>query len=175
MKLKTIIILFAIVILMVGIATWIITDYYTVKDTLTQEFDFNVVSGKVAGFNLDKDKMHFGITCAGCGSFRKFSLNNTHSYKEKIRFFIASEEDNLGEWFYFYPAAGTVIGLNQTKEFKVAISPPENATPKMYEGKIIILTYKAWPWESVKDPPESRELKEIISTRAYNIWQGKLI
>ncbi len=174
MKVKNMLVLFLILLFVVAIAAYIIQDHIKPKQIITQEFDFKVTSGKKMGFNLDKDKLHFGWVCSVCSAIRNFTLTNNQKYNEKVRFWVAYEQipsetvKNLKELVWFSPYFG-VIEPNQTLGF-VATVDPTSATPQgNYTGIIIIKIYRAWPWESTPDTKEYLPLKGCFSKDLWDI------
>lgn len=177
MNVKTLLFLILIILFIVGIATYIIQDHIKPKETLTKEFDFYVVTGSNAGFNLDRDKLHFGKVSSGSSAERKFTLTNTHSYKERIKFMVAydsmyiEKSSNIQDWVWFYPSSA-ILEPNQTVDFRVVANPgPTNSSPDYYEGVIVIQAYKAWPWEKY----QSTVLPEKLSPPLQKIFDGRLI
>ncbi|MBU0460782.1 MAG: hypothetical protein ABIH82_04550 [Candidatus Woesearchaeota archaeon] len=145
MKLKSFLLILVILIVLIISITYTIADHKIPKKTVIIEFDFNVIN-RGAGFNLDKDKFHFGDIPLGSSATREIQWLNNNSYKEKIRFLIASNV-SIGNWFVFDPLSGSVLEPNEKQEFRIDLFIPENIFQQKYEGVIIVQVYKAWPWE----------------------------
>ncbi|MBT3297471.1 hypothetical protein HN385_00950 [archaeon] len=148
MKLNTFIPLMIIILISIGFVSYYVTDHFTVKDEFTIEFDFNLVD-KGMGFNLDPDKMHFGtFTALGASSMRTIRLYNNDTFKEKVQFFVSVENHTgVSHWLDIDPPTGTLLDINETKEFTLIMDPPANAQTGHYQGVIYIKITKAWPWD----------------------------
>jgi hypothetical protein len=146
MKVQNLLFIIIVIIALSGVATYIITDHLVSREVNYIPFDFGVVQ-KGAGFNLDKDKFHFGDIPLKGYAHRNINVNNSNPFREKAVFFIGSNV-SIGKWFKFTPNSGYIIEPGTVHTFKVSIFPPENASLQMYEGAIIVKLYKAWPWET---------------------------
>ena len=151
---------------MVGLAfaTYIIVDHLAPKETIVKEYDFHIVDRGV-GFNLDKDKIHFGIIMGGGTGTRKFTIENNASYTKKIKFLVAviENESNSNKWIFFDPPSGWIIESKESVDFNLVLKPPKDAEEGRYGGFIIVQIYKTWPWDKNPILPLSGKAKSCFS------------
>ncbi|MBI2662605.1 hypothetical protein HYX11_04055 [Candidatus Woesearchaeota archaeon] len=142
-KEKTIIFLLITVFCILIISSYIYVTYFIPTEIITLNYDFQIESPKNIGFNLDKDKLHFGITCPGCQEQRKITINNNENYKKKIKFYILVQNPSSADYFSISPPSGTIIKPQQKQEYIITLSIPQNASPIKDEGQIIIHYYQS--------------------------------
>ena len=142
-KEKTIIFLLTTILCILVISSYIYITYFIPTEIITLNYDFQIESPKNIGFNLDKDKLHFGITCPGCQEQRKITLNNNGNYKKKIKFYILAQNPSVADYFSINLPSGTIIKPQQKQEYVITLSIPQNASPIKDEGQIIIQYYKS--------------------------------
>ena len=181
MKLKNALLVFVVVIILILFSVYITIDHIKAKDVLTTEFDFYASQGKRIGFNLDPDKLHFGIVCQGCGARRDLIIENQQPFREKVEFYIAIADERDFEHFSISFPFGQILESGEEGNFTATLSVSSDAEIKKYEGAIITKTYKAWPWEeSIPIYPEwktrgcfSERLWEIIHCKAVAIEKAR--
>ena len=173
MKLKNVILLFAVVIFIILIASFILLDYLVPKDTKFIEFDFKTNKTTLKyGVNLDPDKLHFGRMCPDCLGKRKISIKNTADYNQKAKITISYYDKgvNIEEWIYFVPPSGTIIKINETKPFEIKIYAPKDIENNLHEGIFVIQLFKTWPWEHPSEKiAEFKPLTESDTNPILNI------
>lgn len=162
MKTHYLIILAVLLIAGICYSTYYFIDHLETKDEFTIEFDFNIVESGM-GFNLDKDKMHFGdFTAEGASSIRTIILSNNETFKKKVKFYISIEnQTETSSWLKVEPLSRSLLGVGESKNFTLRIDPPSDTPIGHYEGLIYIKINKAWPWD--KEPEIYRELKGCFS------------
>ncbi len=166
-----------LVLLMIGVAfaTYYVTDHIETKEEFTIDFDFNIVKEGM-GFNLDRDKMHFGsFSDSGASSVRTISLQNNNSFKEKVQFYVNIENHTgVSHWLNIDPPTGTLIDVNEKVDFKLEMDVPVGTPTGLYNGVIYIKITKAWPWD--KTPIIYGELEGCYSENTYEMFAcGKRI
>lgn len=129
---KGIIIIFCVILMTISIGV-LIYNYFIIVQT--QEYDIDLIVGNMAGFNLDKDKVHFGTLPPGNNAERKFDVQNLEYNLIKVNVKTSGE---FGKWIYvdknnFYLSKG------ESEEIKVIAYVPENAEINTYEGKLKIV------------------------------------
>lgn len=143
MKKKQIIYLLIIILFIIIISAYISLNYAVPKEITIINYDFQIDSPEKAGFNLDQDKLHFGITCPGCQEQRKITINNNDNYPKKIKFYVLTSNQSTADYFSINPPSGTIINPAQHQEYTITLSIPSNVTPKKETGIIIIKQYKS--------------------------------
>jgi hypothetical protein len=121
--------------------------YYQPEEVFVTEFDFFVTAEKNGGFNLDRDKMHFGKVCVGCVAKRGIDLFNKNNYTEKYLIKIASANETTLGFFSIYPDSSHILRPGEKKTFELYVSIPPGEEPGKHEGEVIIERYRALPWE----------------------------
>jgi len=135
----------AVLVLFFSTATALFYSFYMIKDV--QVFPADVyLSEKRIGFNLDKDKIHFGLVPREVSSSERF-VTISNKWKHGIDVMITGE-GALGEWLYseikengetlvtdyFY------LEPDESKEVTLFVIPPGEAEAnKIYEGTIKII------------------------------------
>ncbi len=150
MRLRSAIILFLLVGLVLGIVGYFIWDHVAPKEIITMKFDVHISNEKSGGFNLDTDKLHFGILSPQGFSNRKFTLHNQHNFDERIEVVIVSYNSEIANYVYISPTANTIIPKNKTEQFTISLFAHEKISLGGHYGHITIRTYKVWPWETKK-------------------------
>ncbi len=145
MKLKEAILVFLFVGILLIFGAYYYVSHMVPHKTQFIEFDMKVTGG-APGFNLDKDKMHFGDVCIKCPVTRQITIRNDHSFPERINFKIASTSLPLTNWVTIVPSS-YVVSPGKTHYFQVTASPSYEAEKKLYEGSIVVNRYKSFPWE----------------------------
>lgn len=149
-KIAYIVIGFALIIVVSQL--YLFVNYKTPKVTIETEYDFYALQNKNIGFDLDKDKLHFGLICKGCTAHRDFSIKNDKSYPLETHFVIESEDESP-TFFSIDPPPLTKILPGEKKDFTFYIKVPENYDLKgkedvKLEGKIQVQMYKLFPFKN---------------------------
>jgi hypothetical protein len=121
--------------------------YYQPEEIFISEFDFFVSAEKKGGFNLDKDKIHFGKVCVNCVAKRTIDLFNKNNYTEKYIIRITSANETTLSFFSIYPDSSYIIQPGEKKTFDIYVSIPPGEEPRKHEGEVIIERFRALPWE----------------------------
>lgn len=134
---------FVIVFLfLMGISFFMYVSYVTV-DVQVILMDVNFTGeNKIAGFNLDTDKLHFGeIPPESPSAYRKMSFTNIYPYPVAV---LVTTDGDMASWIrYEYNSTVT------TKKLRLYLEPGEEATvkflldvsqrpytPGLYEGEL---------------------------------------
>ncbi len=131
------------VILIVGVVTLLVMGFYffgleqpsNLTEVKTISFDFRVVEPSQVGFNLDKDKMHFGSVGRGSSAKRMVDIFNNHTFVQEGEFLILSNQ-SLGSWFKINPNSTFILNPGVQQTFEIYLVVPNNATFDWYEGAI---------------------------------------
>lgn len=137
-------IILAVVLLGILIGIWL---YYSqIEEIKILEMDAYVSKSQV-GFNLDKDKIHFGIAQPGTLVLRTIFLNSSgKEYPLKV---MIETKGSIAEYLtvkvdgqLFGQTAIFTLYPNETKEISYGFFPLIGAEEKMYEGKSQIVFMK---------------------------------
>ena len=138
MLISGIIILYCIIAVILTQQKLNLAENSEILETKEIEFDVNIKENSGPGFNLDKDKMHFGRLDKHTSSKRDFNLTNSYEKNMQIDFFIAGYDNiSLGKNLMITPSSTETLLQGETKEF-AAVFHSLNLTDGLYEGKIII-------------------------------------
>lgn len=95
------------------------------------------------GFNLDKDKLHFGnVPIYSHGSYRELTIENV--YDESVKVFL-SDSGNIDENVYFEIDEGSfdeydfILGVNESKTFKVVFKNENTDVNDYYSGELRVV------------------------------------
>ena len=146
MKLKNALIIFGVAIIFLVSVSYFFISHLVPYKTQIIEFDAKVVDG-APGFNLDKDKMHFGSVCIQCPSTRQIVIRNDQSFSERIDLDISSTSSEMLDWITMVPASGHVLDSGKQEIFQITFSPSYIAERRLYEGNLIVNRYKPFFWE----------------------------
>ena len=100
---------------------------------------------KTVGFNLDKDRLHFGSVPRGqVSSYRHITVTNSADYGLDV---ILAGRGDLGKWVHFELPDGTstnsfYLGAGEEMDLRVYAYPPSDAQRGKYEGQLIIIFKK---------------------------------
>ncbi len=120
----------------------VVIQYTLPKEVRVIEYDINITAPGKGGFNLDKDKLHFGKVCEGCASHRKITLENDRKYTVNIIFLVTSFDSLGAKFIYINPSSNVTLIPLEKEEFTIDAIVPENATLENHAGTIGISTYK---------------------------------
>ena len=138
-----------ILIFLIGISGALLFNYYyLITEVVIFEMDVNVSLPNQVGFNLDKDKMHFGeVPISGSSGFRTITLENEYDDTMKV---IMNAEGEIEDWLVYEADNQTYNGKlitflepGEKKDVKITLDVPWDATVgKLYEGELMILWKK---------------------------------
>ena len=160
MQLQYFILILFLMGIILSLGIYSVREHTKIQEAMHIYFDFKVVRGGLVGFNLDKDKMHFGnIGLGGLGT-RKFTITNTHPYRERVQFWAVSYNSTGAHFMSISPSSGSIIEAGKSREFEASVAVPSTAAYQQHDGEIIIQLYKAWLWS--KDPLQWPKLKNCF-------------
>jgi hypothetical protein len=116
--------------------------YYYYLPFTTTEYDMHVWVSGTAGFNIDTDKIWFGIIPPGNAGARYLDLNNSYPYPVNVKF---SASGDIAKWVSItdIPSNPFILEPNGTKKIRVVVNVPASmnisATP--FTGKLKIRSY----------------------------------
>ena len=96
-------------------------------------FDINV-SNNITGFNLDKDKMHFGTLPSGLSSER--SIDVVHNFSKTLQVHIVIL-GNMSSWIMISSSA-FLLQPNEIKPILLSLTVPNQTDLGVHEGKIVV-------------------------------------
>ncbi len=101
-----------------------------------KEIPFDVqISKELAGFNLDKDKLHFGTLFFGVSSERTMSVSYNYSKRVNVQIAVLG---NISNWIHVSPSTFFLFP-NETKSVVLSLSVPDKTPQGTYEGNISLL------------------------------------
>jgi hypothetical protein len=104
-----------------------------------ESYPMDVTSGDFAGFNLNHDKIHFGIIHPGTFSKRDFQLYNSAEYSVKAKLGCEGEICDL----IFFESNNLIINANSNSTVYVTVNMPSDAElNKTFEGNLTVQFYK---------------------------------
>lgn len=151
MKIKKALSYLLITIILIVIISVVIIDYNVPKETEIFEFDIEIIDYFGVGFNLDKDKLHFGKVCNSCVGKRSIDIINNHKYKQRIEFSfgINNYSGDPKEVITISPFGTNIINKNETQKYKIFFNGRKISVGN-HTGVIIVKTFRALPWEKQK-------------------------
>ncbi len=123
------ILLFIIVIISIT-ATMLFYSFYTVSDV--REFNMNLIVGDHAGFDVDSERLAFGMASPGGNSCTRYVfVSNKKDYPLKV---YINFYGNLADWVsvsdnYF------ILNPGEEKKLSFSATAPEGAAYGNYTGK----------------------------------------
>lgn len=143
---RTISFLIILAVVLLGILIGIWFYYSQIEEIKILEMDAYVSKSQV-GFNLDKDKIHFGIAQPGTLVVRTIFLNNSgKEYPLKV---MIESKGSITEYLtvtvdgqLFGQTAVFTLDPNEAKEISYGFFPLIGAEEKMYEGRSEIVFMK---------------------------------
>jgi hypothetical protein len=146
MKLGT---LFIVLILLgVGLGffnSYVINIYSEKLETQSFEFDMVVEAGK-SGFNLDSDKIHFGVVCKSCSSKRYFNYTNNFDFPVKIEHIAKLNEGKNDFWIDFISEENFIVSPGERISIDVIAKTGPETTEEWKKGNITFEVYRAKPF-----------------------------
>lgn len=95
------IVLFFFVVLLVSLTVFLYLNYFSVYEVVVYEMDAYVAESQNAGFNLDADKLHFGlIGISSPYAYREIIFTNP--YNQTARINIYAKGNMTGHITYMY-------------------------------------------------------------------------
>lgn len=129
--------LFLIILALVSVAlTFTFLSLTTFKDVQIIEFDVNVQDRH--GFNLDKDKLHFGTLPPGGSGQRAITIN--HAYEYPLTMVFDVPVDYLS-WFSF-DVDSLMVLPGESKNITITVHVPDDTPYGLYEGQIKVIFRK---------------------------------
>ncbi|MCX6774841.1 MAG: hypothetical protein NTY99_01985 [DPANN group archaeon] len=108
------------------------------------EYDMHVYVGDKIGFNLDTDKLWFGIIPPGAGGSRNVSISNDYYAPVKVKMTASGD---LAKWAGI--ANGTtnpfILQPNETKSIQIVVNIPANlnkSNTTAYTGELRAYSYR---------------------------------
>ncbi len=95
-----------------------------------------VAKENFAGFNTDKDALHFGMVSPGSIGERRIVVTNDGDYFKRKVTLIAQGE--LARWIFF-PENGFVLKPKESKKVAVQLWMPDNAAIGNHNGKVVVM------------------------------------
>ena len=86
------------------------------------------------GFNLNKDRLHFGRMPIGGSGTRYITLENTENFRIEIRI---SSEGEIREFFIAEPNP-VVLEPGEIANVNLTVNAPSSASPGNYTGNVLI-------------------------------------
>jgi len=143
-KITIFIIIFLVIFLA---ASFLFYSFYIIKEVHLLPADVHI-SDKQIGFNLDKDKFHFGIVPKGArSSTRYITVTNKWNYDIDV---LITGEGELASWVYSKINKGDeeiivsriTLKPSESKKITVFLVPPKDIEIGFYEGTIKITLKK---------------------------------
>jgi len=104
-----------------------------------ESYPVDISTGNDVGFNMAKDKIHFGVISPGAYSERDFQLYNSAGYKVKAE--LGCEGDICS--FVYYEKNGVLMDANSNSTVHITVRPPANIElNKTFEGNLSVKLYK---------------------------------
>jgi hypothetical protein len=108
------------------------------------EYAMNVYVGDKVGFNLDTDKLFFGIITPGGVGIKSINVSNTYAKPLKVR--LAASGD-LAKWAGISNETANpfILQPNETQNVKIIVNIPSylnKSNTIMYEGKLKVYSYR---------------------------------
>lgn len=131
-----------LVIVCAGILVWLVLADVYFSSAEVSEFDMHLIVGDVIGFNIDNDKLWFGIVPPGSEGVRHIDLSNNYDYPVKVK---VSSHGELRPWI-FVSENNFVLEPNETKSIDVIANVPSDLEKdySVYEGKLKVAFYPAF-------------------------------
>ncbi len=136
MKLKKLIWIIVIVAILTAIFTYFLYSKFLILEVKDLPTDVNVTSINKVGFNLDKDRIHFGTISNGGNSKRQIDLHNTKLVRVEVRLIGIGD---IKEFLYFEPQK-IVLSPGETVNVSITAIVPPNTPYGGYEGYIRVQT-----------------------------------
>ena len=145
-----------VIIGLIGMVSFL--NYYYVEDVIVYETDVNIGGFNEAGFNLDPDKLHFGIVPYNSPTaFRMMDFNNNKGYP--LKFTLKSKGD-MADWLYFevegktYKKVSFQVDSDDMESIKIKFNANSDDVQKdyYYTGEIIVVVKRTtfldslWLW-----------------------------
>lgn len=125
------------IVLMVALLTFNLIVKYKINNSKINEhyeYEMDVVVAENAGFNLDKDKIHFGKVPVNSKSSREIVMT-VGTLPSKINM---SVEGNISQFITIYPDDEIVLVDNAEQTIELEVYIPMDAELGRYEGKLFV-------------------------------------
>ncbi|MBI5797763.1 hypothetical protein HZA98_02570 [Candidatus Woesearchaeota archaeon] len=109
--------------------------FFLIQHAEYYDTDVNITFSNMSGFNLDKDKLHFGDVGMGSSAFRNMDFSNPYSYPLKVSI---SSTGNISP-FLHYPSV-FYLDAGENKTIRYLFAPNSNMDiGDYYTGSIKIV------------------------------------
>ena len=127
--------------ILILLGMWIYHNATSPVDTF--EYGMQVYVGDKIGFNLDKDKIWFGIVPPGMSGTRAVGMNNTHPYPVEVK---VSATGDLAKWVGVTNVTSNPFTLNpgEAQSVVIVVTIPVDVPADFsgYDGKLTIRSYR---------------------------------
>ncbi len=136
--------IFALIVVVCAAILTSLLAYLYYLPLATAEYDMHVYVGDKIGFNLDTDKLWFGIIPPGAGGSRNMSISNNYDVPIKVR--LAASGD-LAKWVGISNETTNpfILQPNETKNVKIIINIPSYLNKSNitgYDGELTAYSYR---------------------------------
>ncbi|HLD02785.1 MAG TPA: hypothetical protein VJC07_03750 [Candidatus Nanoarchaeia archaeon] len=130
MKVNKFIILVALLAAVASASTYLFYNAFIIQDVEVIEFDVNVAN--YSGFNLDKDKMHFGAVMPGTQSRREITITAKDDQRVTIKV--------TGVDFVYPKENDFRMAKGESRSVLIIAAPYEGLDYGFYEGEIRVIS-----------------------------------